>query len=51
MTKLISFTDNGIGIDEKYQDKIFEFFQRLQGKQITKVRNWTRFMQLHNWSL
>lgn len=30
--KLIIFKDNGIGIDVKYQDKIFNFFERLHVK-------------------
>lgn len=29
---LIEFTDNGIGFDQKYAEKIFEPFQRLHGK-------------------
>ncbi len=28
----ISITDNGIGFEEQYRDKIFELFQRLNGK-------------------
>ncbi|GAB3904469.1 hypothetical protein GCM10028803_33950 [Larkinella knui] len=31
---LISVTDNGIGFDEKYTDRIFEVFQRLHGKSV-----------------
>lgn len=29
----ICYTDNGIGFDEKYKDRIFEVFQRLHGKE------------------
>jgi PAS domain S-box-containing protein len=29
----ISFSDNGLGFDEKYTDKIFHMFQRLHGNQ------------------
>lgn len=29
---VITITDNGIGFDEKYGDRIFELFQRLHGK-------------------
>ena len=31
---VISFSDNGIGLDKKYSDKIFQPFQRLHGKDI-----------------
>lgn len=30
--RLISFSDNGIGIEREYQEKIFDFFQRLHVK-------------------
>ena len=31
-TITLSFTDNGIGFDEKYSQQIFKLFQRLHGK-------------------
>ena len=31
--QVISVTDNGIGFDEKYAERIFQVFQRLHGKQ------------------
>jgi hypothetical protein len=31
---VISFTDNGIGLDPKYTDKIFQPFQRLHGRDL-----------------
>ena len=30
---IFSFEDNGIGIDQKYADRVFVIFQRLQGRQ------------------
>lgn len=30
--RIIRFSDNGIGIEQEYQDKIFDFFQRLHVK-------------------
>jgi light-regulated signal transduction histidine kinase (bacteriophytochrome) len=35
-------TDNGIGIDEIYQDKIFFPFQRLEDQPQSGTRDWTR---------
>ncbi|MGQ3088512.1 sensor histidine kinase, partial [Flavobacterium sp.] len=31
---LIKLSDNGIGFDQKYSDKIFEVFQRLYDKEL-----------------